>query len=114
MVVFYDGSCASARDQSWADFSDLTEIDGMSLYISRNAIGQITILRDDKRYSLFMMDDPVRCFGFHHWRSSSSLEEPEWLYSAFGFFEEKRRTILQITETSGMTIIQNRETPFVL
>lgn len=63
-----------------------------------------------------IMEEPQKCFGFHRWKAllAGEQREPQWLYSAFGYFTKESRIILQATQTSGRMLIQKRSTPFVL
>jgi hypothetical protein len=112
-VIFEDDSHASSKSVSWANFSDCTQIDGVTVYLSRRNIFQITIASAYSIHSL-LMEEPQSCFGFHRLRSRLAEDQAEWLYSAFGYATEENRIILQVTQTSGRMLIQKRSTPFVL
>jgi hypothetical protein len=114
-AVFSDETTATSADTSWASFADLVQIDGVSLHLSRMPISQVTVAHGSGLYSL-LIEDGACCFGFHRWRMpiGGERKDAEWMYSAFGFFRETERIILQITETSGRMLVQKRETPFLL
>jgi hypothetical protein len=114
-VVFADETRATSHETAWADFADLVTIDGVALHLSRKPIVQVTVAQGGSLYSL-IAEEPACCFGFHRWRMpvGGERKDAQWLYSAFGFFREAERIILQITETSGRMLVQKRETPFSL
>lgn len=112
-AVFSDETVVASDKTSWASFSDLVQIDGVALHLSRMPISQVTISHGAGLYSL-LIEEGACCFGFHRWRTSIGHKDTQWLYSAFGFFRETERIILQITETSGRMLVQKRATPFLL
>lgn len=119
-VSFADGTIRSTRDGGWDSFSDLAEIDGVSLYLSRSPISDILVSCSDHLagtpfvYHALKLEEPARCFAFHRWRSTirSGRNPSQWLYSAFGYVRGDERVILQVSQTLGRTIIAKRSTPF--
>ncbi len=111
-VVFADERVIESKDASWADFSDLVMVDSVNVHLSTQLIRSIMVFCGEHVYGLDT-EEPSQCFGFHRWRSSPDGVQ-EWLYSAFGFFREEERVILQVQEKAGRVVLQSRYTPFEL
>lgn len=118
-VQFADETIRSIRHGGWDSFSDLTEIDGVSLYLSRSPISQILVSRArhianaEFIYHSLKLEEPARCFAFHRWRTvaRSGVNPSQWLYSVFGYVRGEDRVILKVSDYQGQVLIEKRSTP---
>lgn len=100
------------RSSEWDSFSDVQDVDGVTLYYSREPIKRIQVARNLATYAL-ELDEPACCFAFHRWRSTPS-HGGQWLYSSFGYVCEDYRVILQVSSSMGCVLVQKRTSPFQL
>ena len=112
IAVFEDQTTFSSVQGNWSEFSDLVEVRGVSFYLSRQPIREVTVIHDGRNYSLFP-DVPMHCFAFHRW-AALPQQDPVWLYSVFGFERDTLRILLRIGKRGGQTRIEDRTQPIIL
>ena len=114
-ATFVGGLIFSSQHWTWADFSDVQSIDGVSLPFSREPIEKLLLWvpnTNGDRF-LFLPQEPTSMFALTRYAvgpGGASL----WRYSLFGFYEGNYRKMLRITSYGIEHLLEDRATPLHL
>ena len=118
MVTFTDGTVATNDTQSWSNFSEPVELDGVTVYETTRPVSSVSLKDRYGQIHTLVLPEERALYPFAFKRNAISVTNPaighRWLYSCFGYALPTYRVLLIATPTGFLTRVESRLTPFAL
>lgn len=117
LLVFADESHASSVDTAWSEHSELVEIDGLSVYLTRRPVKELLVVFPGSEVPIAVLRPPAPTPMFSHKRYGLPVGVPgavaQWRYTCFGYLlGEQYRVTLTVSGEDLDASITPRSTPF--
>jgi hypothetical protein len=113
-ILFKDGTLHASWMGPWSDVAEMVLLDGLIVYETLDVVHHLEILFPPGAPLVLALPTPRPCFAYKRLRTlvgDDEGNEPEWLYTCFGYIDGANRITLTVSPTGFTSLSTPRSAP---